>query len=188
MLPKETYDKIRADKSFLHLDHWAEMTREEMMRLYAQYHLSDGEIAELFGVSKGKVTYRRKKFHISQKDILYEEFMGSQSELRDRLNRDMKAQMDQWTIDQLAKAVTHYIFRNGPVEDMHAAGKLTQADMKTLNQYMVNKLATLLSLHRSGDYLKLVVLLSYFLHYGSDWDPAQINMKEEDELIKMKFM
>ena len=36
--------------------------------------------------------------------------------------------------------MTHYAFRNGPVEDMHANGQLSQQDMKTLNKYMVNRI------------------------------------------------
>ena len=44
-------------------------------------------------------------------------------------------------IDSFAKAVTHYAFRNGPVEDMHTEKKLSQDDMRTLNKYMVNRLA-----------------------------------------------
>ena len=41
--------------------------------------------------------------------------------------------------------LTHYAFRNGSVEDMYTNAKLTQEDMKTINKYMVNRLAGILS-------------------------------------------
>ena len=52
----------------------------------------------------------------------------------------MDSQLNAYDISDLAKAITVEVFRNGPVEDMHAAGKLSEEDMKTLNKYMVSEL------------------------------------------------
>lgn len=52
----------------------------------------------------------------------------------------MNTKLDFETIDMLSKAVTQFAFRSGPVEYMHARGKLTQKDMKTLNKFMTNRI------------------------------------------------
>ena len=75
-------------------------------------------------------------------------------------------------MDALAKALTHYIFRNGPVENMHAEGKLSQKDMKTLNVYMVNHLAWVLTQAFEGNWSQLETLFGMLSLYGRDWDPA----------------
>ncbi len=48
-------------------------------------------------------------------------------------------------IDAISKAITHFVFRNGPVEDMYANNQLSEVDMKTLNKNMVNRIAGLLT-------------------------------------------
>ena len=45
----------------------------------------------------------------------------------------MNTKLDFETIDMLSKGITQYAFRSEPVEKMHSKGKLTQKDMKTLN-------------------------------------------------------
>ena len=59
--------------------------------------------------------------------------------------------LDFETIDMLSKGITQFAFRSGPVEEMHAKGKLTQKDMKTLNKFMTNRIAELLTTISNGD-------------------------------------
>lgn len=87
-------------------------------------------------------------------------------------------------IDAISKAVTHYAFRNGPVEDMHANGQLSQQDMKTLNKYMVNRIAGLLSAAMDGSWLQLEQLFSYYRFFGGDWDAAEPDMGEMKLLME----
>ena len=47
---------------------------------------------------------------------------------------------DKDIIHNLSVATTHIIYRNGPVEDMHADGKLTDYAMMNINKFMVNRL------------------------------------------------
>lgn len=47
---------------------------------------------------------------------------------------------DKDIIHNLSVATTHLIYRNGPVEDMHADGKLTDYAMMKINKFMVNRL------------------------------------------------
>ena len=80
--------------------------------------------------------------------------------------------------------MTHYAFRNGPVEDMHANGQLSQQDMKTLNKYMVNRIAGLLSAAMDGSWLQLEQLFSYYRFFGGDWDAAEPDMGEMKLLME----
>ena len=68
-------------------------------------------------------------------------------------------------IDTISIALTHYLFRNGPVEDMHSEGKLSQEDMKTLNKFMVNRIAGLLQIINKEEWLKIELLLDYYNTY-----------------------
>ena len=87
-------------------------------------------------------------------------------------------------IDYISKALTHYIFRNGPVEDMHANHQLSQEDMKTLNKYMVNKLAGLIKMIYDGEWMKIELLLNFFKRYGHDWDKAEIDISDFELIFK----
>jgi hypothetical protein len=48
-------------------------------------------------------------------------------------------------IDIAARGLTNFIFREGPIEDMHSNNQLSQDDMKQLNIFMVNRLAFILA-------------------------------------------
>ena len=63
----------------------------------------------------------------------------------------MNTKLDFETIDMLSKGITQFAFRSGPVEEMHARGKLTQKDVKTLNKFMANHIAGLLTTISKGD-------------------------------------
>ena len=86
----------------------------------------------------------------------------------------------------MPKAVTHYAFRNGPVEDMHTEKKLTQDDMRTLNKYMVNRLAGLFSLMLDGQWAKLMAVYEHcYKRLGKDWDPAEPDTAEIEALFEL---
>ena len=104
---------------------WDTVTEEELKHLYYEEEMTDREIAERFGVSMGKVAYKRRKYGISVKNMVYQQFMDENSELFAQLNENSRERLlRRENIDAISKAVTHYAFRNGPVEDMHANGQL----------------------------------------------------------------
>ena len=74
----------------------------------------------------------------------------------------------------LAKSVTHLCFRNGPVENMHAAGKLDEADMMVLNKYMVDQLGLFFLLLGLADADSLMRVLRFHDQCGLDWDDPDI--------------
>ena len=55
--------------------------------------LSDRQIAKKFDVSVGKVTYKRRKFGITIKSMLYQEFMNHNSDLFNELNSTSKERL-----------------------------------------------------------------------------------------------
>ena len=164
---------------------WNTVTEEELKHLYYEEGMTDREIAERFGVSMGKVAYKRRKYGRTIKNMVYQEFMDENSELFAQLNENSRERLlRKDNIDAISKAVTHYVFRNGPVEDMHANGQLSEQDMKTLNKYMVNRIAGLLTAAMDGDWLNLEQLFSFYRFFGSDWDAAVPDMETMKMLME----
>ena len=111
-------------------------------------------------------------------------FQREHAEEYDYLNKRMKELFfDNVDVDSFAKFIVHYCFRNGPVEDMHAQGQLSQKDMKILNKFMVNKVTELFELAMSGEWLKFYLLYAYNSIYGSDWDKAEPNGETADFIL-----
>lgn len=165
------------------MEKWKDITKSTLKDLYYEQNLSDNNIAELYGVSKSQVQYKRNKFGITFKNKIFDDFVSLNGDLFKCLNTDSKTRLlKPDNIDGIAKALTHYVFRNGPVEDMHADGKLTQEDMKVLNKYMVNRLAGILTAVHEGRWLQLELLYSFLQNYGIDWDKAEPDI-EELELV-----
>lgn len=158
---------------------WDNLTEGDLKQLYYNEKLSDGQIADLFGITQSKVKYKRTKFGISIKNQIYQEFIEQNGELFQELNVNSKKRLlTREKIEFIAKAITHFVFRNGPVEDMHANNQLSQDDMKTLNKYMVNRIAGLLITMADNNWLQLELLLSYYGRYGTEWDKAEPDVEE----------
>jgi len=97
------------------------------------------------------------------KDFLEENF---DKKLFENLNKSSKERLlNKDNTDTISIALTHYLFRNGTVEDIHSEGKLSQEDMKTLNKFMVNRIAGLLEIINKEEWLKLELLLDYYNRY-----------------------
>jgi hypothetical protein len=101
---------------------------------------------------------------------------------------------DQEYIRKLAIGITHYCFRNGPIESMHAGinpkfasedikpediSQFSEDDMKKLNKYMVDKLGFLIHLLVEGRYFEVALLLDFHLTFGTDWDSPEIEKEEK---------
>ena len=165
---------------------WDLVTREELLDLYVKKDYVDSEVARLFGVTKGQVAYKRKKFDISQATIMFKRLMHNQnSEIYRNINEDLKRSLIEKDVGELSKAVAHYVFRNGPVEDMHSNGQLSNSDMKTLNKYMNNRIATLLHLLKEQDWLRLALFLDSYKCYGTEWDKPELQIEELDKVNEL---
>ena len=86
--------------------------------------------------------------------------------------------MDERTLQAFSKALTHLIFRNGKVENLHAAGaKLDDETMKQLNIDINNRLYTVLDIWFNGteeEVERLERILNFLARfYGQGWDRAE---------------
>lgn len=164
---------------------WEEVGKEQLEELYYGQNLSDNQIARLYQVTRRQVQYKRKKYRISIENKFYWYLAKEDRELLKKLNAGARERLCRKSnIDGLSKALTHYVFRNGPVEDMHAAGKLEQEDMKVLNKYMVNRIAGILSAVEAGEWLKLELLYACYQYFGGNWDKAEPDRKELEQMYQ----
>lgn len=182
-----TYQELCEKKDKVEILNWDNITKDQLEKLFIDEHIPNSMIAELYDVSSSKVVNKRNKWDIkiNSAKYLYKRFEENNLETFKNLNQDSKERLlDSSNIDWISKALTHYIFRNGPVEDMHANHQLSQEDMKTLNKYMVNKIAGLLKLVNDGKWLKIELMLSFLKNYGVDWDPCEYDTEEIDMIFK----
>ena len=158
---------------------WRKISREILEKLYYEQGMSDRQIAEIYGVSEGAVQYRRKKYGISFERKLIRQLVNNR-ELWEKCNAESRERLcTEENIDRLAKALTVFAFRNGPIESMHTQGKLSQSDMKILNKYMVDRMASVLQVVFAEEWIKLEILCDYFQDYFSEWDSA---VPDQDDL------
>jgi len=73
----------------------------------------------------------------------------------------------------IASAIVHHIFRNGPVEGMHAEGKLTEEDMRILNKYAMDKMFEIIVLYRTGSWASLLAFFGTYSSFGNSWDDPE---------------
>jgi len=73
----------------------------------------------------------------------------------------------------IASAIVHHIFRNGPVEGMHAEGKLTEEDMRILNKYAMDKMFEIIVLYRTGSWASLLAFFGTYSSFGKSWDDPE---------------
>lgn len=160
---------------------WKSIDKMELKYLYYEQNLSDRAIAELYGVTKNQVRYKRSKYGISIRHKIIDDFISYDNELfKDLSNNSKNRLLKSEYIDSVSKSLTHHIFRNGPVEDMHASGQLSEEDMKTLNKYMVNRLAGILLAVYENKWLQLELLHEFLKGFGDQWDPAEPDMEDLD--------
>jgi len=163
------------------MEKWENITKAELESLFCEQNNTDSAIAELYGVKKGQVTYKRSKLGVSMKEWNYEQFSSRNGKAYKATNEYSKASLlAKESIDGIAKALTYHVFRNGPVEDMRTDGKLSEEDMKTLNKYMVNQLAGIFTAVSKGNWLQLEMLFCSLKKYGVDWDKAEPNSEDMD--------
>ena len=86
--------------------------------------------------------------------------------------------MDERTLQALSKALTHLVFRNGIVENLHASGaNLDDETMKQLNIDINNRIYTVLDIWFNGteeEVERLERILNFLArYYGNSWDQAE---------------
>lgn len=164
------YDELAASKAAGMELHTEDLTRDRLRRLWWDETESDARIAELYGTPVGAITRLRSNWGIMQKQLALESALTDSG-----MNADSLAHLrDPDKLPAIAKAATHFVFRNGPVENMHAAGQLSQEDMMVLNKFCANRLAYLFQLVLQERWTELYsLILSIDSLYGHGWDDPQ---------------
>ncbi|MYL58643.1 hypothetical protein GLW20_14145 [Virgibacillus halodenitrificans] len=167
----EHFLKRKQKGELLHLE---ELSSNDLEILFIEESKSDAMIASLFGVKSSKITYLRRKYGITIRNSLIKDFLDAESNVGMELNTNMIRQiLTSENISKISKAVTHFAFRNGPIEDMHAdvTKNITDEDMKKLNKYMVNRVAYIFTLILEDRWMEFNYLVENMnLMFGHHWD------------------
>lgn len=177
-----TYDELNKQKESGIKFSWADISEEQLRKLYIDDKIPSILISRLYGIKQSQVDYKRKKFGIKFMEIIANDFIDNVPKIT---NGSMKTIfLNNFDIDKFSKIITHYAFRNGPVEDIHSNGQLSEKDMMVLNKYMVNRIAGILQLIKDEQWFKLVGLMNLYGIYGADWDKAEPDTNELDTCLK----
>lgn len=178
-----TYNELKELKNRNKLLSWKDVTEDQLKYLYVEEDLLESQIAELFDVKQSQVNYKRTKYNIKFRDKVIKGFLEN---IPDSLNEQAKDRiLNDFDIDKFAKMITHFAFRNGPVEDIHANNQLSQEDMMVLNKYMVDRIAGLLKLIQDNQWLKIEAILEMYKLFGTHWDKAEPDIGEVDNILKL---
>ena len=183
----DLYSEYLRLKEIGELPQWESITEAELRRLYSNEDVFDIDLAKLFNVSVNKIRYKRNKHGLDYQHIRILKFFNDpkNTELQELNQRSKDRLFTSDNIDRLAIGLAHYFFRNGPVEDLHSKGQLSESDMKTLNKYMVDRIARVLFLATENRWLELELLLAFYMEYGIDWDKPNIDLSEVENSIAM---
>ncbi|MEI3612511.1 hypothetical protein [Pseudogracilibacillus sp. SO30301A] len=181
------YETFVSKKNKNNLPPFEEISNAELEQLFTKEMVSDNRIAELFGVKTSKVTYRRRKNGITIRKGIIDEVLNPNTDKGKQINLQMKEEVfTKENLDKISKAITHFAFRNGPIEDMHAYpnNQLSENDMKVLNKFMVNRLAYIFDLIIDEKWLELGVLINHFSLYGEGWDKAELEDGGNKKMVR----
>lgn len=183
------YEKLCERKANGEILKYENLTAEDLKQLYIAEEKTDETLAELFGVKQSKITYRRRKLGITIRNSILDEYLLGKTEEGIEMNLQAKKQiLTNKNINMISKAITHFAFRNGPIEDMHAHpnNQLSEADMKILNKFMVNRLAYIFTLIIEERWIEFDILVrNIYGIYGHDWDEAEPDDGNTRKMIEM---
>src|SRR5690625_4191329 len=154
------YKKLLSKKKNDELIPFEELNIRDFEKLVIVEGKTEKQIVELFDVTLEEVEEKRKLMNIRNKsiDLLFK----NRGELVKKLNKQAKNDLfKEENLSQIAIVITHFAFRNGPVEDMHASSnnQLSDENMKILNKFMVNRLAYVFELIMNEKWAEFAFLI-----------------------------
>lgn len=135
------------------LPKWEDITRDELGELYANA-ISKQSIADIYNIEKKEVEKKLKKFGLTWRYCLVKYKYTKRLEeepITDLLDKD--------NIGRFSKVLTKYLYRNGPVEDLHCDYHIPQEKMKEINIFTANRIAGILDIIMDKDFQKLLLFL-----------------------------
>ncbi len=79
-------------------------------------------------------------------------------------------------IDQMARSLSNYLYKNGPINDIYRKYNIEKKDRIELNKYTCNRIAGIMMLYLSKDSTRINDILN---HYYSSEDKTTINPELE---------
>lgn len=73
---------------------------------------------------------------------------------------------------RISNMITHFAFRNGPIEKLHGDGLIGDKEMYELNKYMMDKIATIVHLLKEDKHKELITMVFSYDMFGTNWDEA----------------
>lgn len=169
------YDSLKMRKENGEKLNFEEINKNELKQMFIDEEISDKLLADLYDVKLSKISYKRKKYGITIRSSgLNKMLLGTTEESR-KLNENCRENiLKKENLDLIARAITHFAFRNGPVEDMHADpdSQLSEEDMKTLNIFMANRMAYIFELIIEERWFEFSVMINSNGMFGQDWNKA----------------
>ncbi len=165
-----------------------DLGKENFWKVCVEHCFPDAILASHYGVPVSRVRKKRKDHNLTQSTIIYERVKSNYREQYDADNERLREKfVGEGNVEWLSKAITHYAFRNGPIEDMHQAKQFSQSDMKTLNKFMVDRIAEILLCYDAEDFLRLSKMLGVPPYaYGADWDAPNPDFSKIDKALAGK--
>lgn len=183
------YEELMAMKAKGEALKLEDLSPQDLKSMFIDEEISDLMIADLYQVKKNKIIYLRKKHGITIRNSILDEYLLSKTEFTKKNSMKIKNELlTKSNINMISKAVTHFAFRNGPIEDMHAHpnNQLSETDMKTLNKFMVNRLAYIFTLIIEERWVEFDFLIrTTNMIYGNDWDEAEPDDGDTRKIIEM---
>ncbi len=165
------------------------VTLNELKQVHWEEDKFDSEIADLFDVKVSKVTHKRRKMGITRKVMILEDLLKNKdTDYNDLNNKALERIMIIENIDLISKALTNFAFRSGPVEDIHSNNQLTQANMKTLNKFMVKRLSYVIQLLIESRGIEFYYLIRSNSIFTTGWDVAEEDGGDNFYLTKRELM
>lgn len=165
----------------------ANLSPKDLGTMFVDEHIPDSMIGDLYGVPKSRISYLRRKHRITIRETALGDCLQGRTERAREMNVEARTEiLAKPNVSMISKAMTHFAFRNGPVEDMHANGQLSESDMKTLNKFMVNRLAYVFTLVIEERWLEFALLVETMDRmFGTDWDEAEPDDGDTREVIRL---
>lgn len=171
------YEELCQRKANGEILNYENLSADDFHRMYIEEEKTDDNLAELFDVKQSKITYRRKKLGITIRNSILDEYLLGRTDKSKEMNLQIKSDiLKSENISIISKAITHFAFRNGPIETMHANpnNQLSEEDMKILNKFMVNRLAYIFTLMIEDRWIEFDFLIRNIdWMYGHNWDDAE---------------
>ena len=83
-----------------------------------------------------------------------------------------------------AKMLAYYVYRSSYIEELHTKYKISDEDMKALNQDIANRTSGIIEVMKQGEWKKLLLTLSWYGMQASEWDNPVPDTKNFVDEIK----